>query len=162
MHPHETHSSNPWPLIGVPLEHDASTSQNLLQNYVSTKKQIQILSVGRTEPAPLIRDALRDEPDFAVSIASDYRELWIRSKEEAIQIALLHNSLCSFELDEAIRLVRSRWPNAKILIIRSGELLIDRAAYDDRLLPSVTPEILRERILKLAESTGEEGCSRGH
>ncbi len=100
-------------------------------------------------------------PDFAVSIAIDYRELWIRSKEGAIQIVLLHNSLCSFELEEAARLVRGRWPSAKILIIRSGELLIDRALYDDRLLPPVTSAVLLERISKQATSLSERGRSGG-
>ena len=118
-----------------------STSQNPIWNDLSTKKRIQLLSVGRIEPASLVRETFVDMPDFDVSIAIDYRELWTCSKEGAIQIVLRHNSLCSFELEQAARLVRDRWPNAKILIIRSGELLIDRALYDGRLLPPVTPAV---------------------
>jgi hypothetical protein len=105
----------------------------------------------------LARETFLDMPDFAISIAIDYRELWIRSKEGAIQIVLLHNSLCSFELEQAARLARGRWPNARILIIRSGELYIDRALYDDRLLPPVTPVVLLERISKQATSLNERG-----
>jgi hypothetical protein len=159
---HAMPSSNLWPPHDVTSRPGESKSQNPTRNDISSKNPIQLLSVGRIEPASLVRETFLDMPDFAVSIAIDYRELWIRSKEGAIQIVLLHNSLCSFELEEAARLARGRWPSAKILIIRSGELLIDRALYDDRLLPPVTPAVLLERISKQATSLNERGHFGGN
>jgi hypothetical protein len=159
---HGMPSSNLWPPHDVTSRPGESKSQNPTWNDLSTKKPIEVLSVGRIKPASLVRETFLDMPDFAISIAIDYRELWIRSKEGAIQIVLLHNSLCSFELEEAARLARGRWPSAKILIIRSGELLIDRALYDDRLLPPVTPAVLLERISKQATSLNERGHFGGN
>lgn len=107
----------------------------------------------------LVGDALFHEPGAKVSFAKDYRELWISSKYEPVHVVLLHNSLCSFELEEAARPVRGRWPTAKILIIRSGEVSLDDALYDDRLVPPVAPKILFAKLSRiLAAST--EGDSR--
>jgi hypothetical protein len=152
MHAHGTTSLNLSSPIGVQPQPDECTSQTL--NRISTKSPIQLLSVGRIEPT-LISNALRDEPDFMVSVVKDYRELWLQSREDSIEIALLHNSLCSFELEQSARLVRSRWPKAQILIIRSDKLHIDRDIYDECLLPSVNSEVLVQRIFNLAQSLNE-------
>jgi len=161
MHPHGTTSTNLPASIGFPPRPGKCTSQTLELTSVSTKNPIQLLSVGRIDPTLLASDALRNEPNFAISVAKDYRELWLQSKEESIEIALLHNSLCSFELEQAARLVRCRWPKARILIIRSGEVHIDRAVYDDCLLPSVNSEVLVQRIFELTRSLNEGGHSCG-
>lgn len=159
MRPCETTSLNLSSPIGVQPQLEESTSQTLLLNSFS-KTLIQLLSVGRIEPT-LISNALRDEPDFKISVVKDYRELWLQSREDSIEIVLLHNSLCSFELEQSARLVRSRWLKAKILIIRSGEVHIDRAVYDDCLWPSVDSEVLVQRILHLVQPLNEGRRSRG-
>jgi hypothetical protein len=152
-----------WPPHNLVSRFGDCQSPSLAQSLNSTwsdpseKKPIQLLSVGRIEPASLIRETFLDITEFTISQAIDYRELWVRSRSEDIHIVLLHNSLCSFELEEAARLARSRWPKAKILIIRSGELLIDRALSDERLHPPVTPAVLLDRISNLATFFNERG-----
>jgi hypothetical protein len=86
MHPlgalHGMPSSNRWPPHDVTSGPGESESQNPTWNDLSTKKPIQVLSVGRIEPVSLVRETFVDMPDFAISIAIDYRELWIRSGRE--------------------------------------------------------------------------------
>ena len=143
--PHGTSSPGGWP-----PSHLSHSPEILAWNQVSTKNPIHLLSVGRIEPGSLIRDAILDRSDFVISFAKDYRELWIASKEEEVHIVLIHNSLCSFELEEAARLVRRRWPKAQILIIRSGEVALEDVLYDDRLPPPVTPTALLATLSKLS------------
>jgi hypothetical protein len=121
----------------------------------STKRTIHVLSVGRIETDRLMCDALLDSPDFCISFVHDYRDLWICSTQHVVDAVVMHNTLCSFELAEATRLVRSRWPNAKILIIRSGEVSIDRALYDQRLHPPVKQQVLVQQIRLLTDSRRE-------
>ncbi len=161
MHPHGTASLNLVAPIEVPPRPRQEHISTFELKSVSTKRPIQLLSVGRIDATHLSSAALCNEPNFAISVARDYRELWLQSKEETIEIALLHNSLCSFELEEAARLVRCRWPKAKILIIRFGEVHIDRAVYDDCLQPSVNSEGLIQRIFSLARSLNEGRHTRG-
>lgn len=129
---------------------------------LSTNRTIHVLSVGRLETGRLMCDALLDSPDFRISLVHDYRDLWISSRQHVVNAVVMHNTLCSFELTEAARLVRNRWPNAKILIIRSGEVSIDRALYDQRLHPPVKPEVLVEHMRLLTDSLreGEDSGNR--
>ena len=161
MHPHGTTSINLPARLRVPLRPSKRKYQNSESENVSTKEPIHLLSVGRIEPTPLAGNALSDESNFAISTAIDYRELWLQSTEESIDIALLHNSLCSFQLEQAARLVRCRWPMAKILIIRSGEVGIDRAVFDDCLPPSINSEVLLQRVFNLIHSLPEGRAPHG-
>ena len=119
---------------------------------------IHILSVGRVEPGSPIRDALLNVPSFRVSFVHDYRELWDAPRQLDVHAVILHNSLCSFELQEAARLVRGRWPHATIVVIRSGQLTIDRALYDRRLHAPVHQDDMRQQIFTLIR----EGEHRGN
>jgi len=122
---------------------------------LSTNRTIHVVSVGRIETGRLMCDALLDSPDFRVSFVHDYRDLWISSRQHVVNAVVMHNTLCSFELAEAARLVRNRWPNAKILIIRSGEVSLDRALYDQRLHPPVKEQVLLEQVRLLTDSLRE-------
>ena len=123
---------------------------------IATNCSIRVLSVGRIEPGIRIRDVFNDSPHLAVGFVHDYRELWISSKQHVIHTVVMQNTLCSFELAEAARLVRGRWPRARILIIHSGELYLERGLYDERLHPPVSQEVLVERILTLSKQSREE------
>ncbi len=159
--PHATSSSALLPPSGVNPGSAESSSCSPERIAPSTPEPIYLLSVGRIEPATHIRKALLDLSDVGISIVTDYRELWMMTTtRQAMQIVLLNNSLCSFELEEAARLIRIRWPKAKVLIIRSGELSLDHGLYDERLHTPVTTEVLVEQISRLANLLHEEeyGC----
>lgn len=127
---------------------------------LSINLKIHVLSVGRIETDRLICDALLNSPEFRISFVHDYRDLWTSSKQNVVDAVVMHNTLCSFELAEAARLVRNRWPHAKILIIRSGEVSLDRALYDQRLHPPVTPDALVDHV-RLVTGSLREGDNSG-
>ena len=157
MHPLGTPPGTPS--LGAPAHLTSRlgdfSSQISTWDEVSIKAPIHVLSVGRIEPGTLIRDAHLDSPIFRVSFVHDYRELWISSKQYAVHAVVMHNSLCSFELAEAARLVRNRWPKAKILMIRSGEVTLEPPLYDHRLVPPVNPKLLISMLLNLANTSNE-------
>ena len=64
-------------------------------------------------------------------------ELFLLARTE-----LARHGLGCFELEEAARLVRRRWPSARILLIRSGEKALEDPLYDLRLRPPVEPNTL--------------------
>jgi hypothetical protein len=97
---------------------------------VQSPKAIHVLSVGPMDFGCMVHDALLDGPNSLLSIAPDYRDLWANPKQESIQVVILHNMLSPFELEDASRFIRRRWPRAKILILRSG----CRAALESRIL----------------------------
>lgn len=135
-------------------------SEARLPQRKSRRFTFQVLSVGRLENQAIMREALTEWSNFQFSHASDYRELWSLSRERHVDAAVFHNSLCSFELEEAARLVRSRWPKAKILIVRSGEVTLEDPLYDHRVSPPIDPRTL---ISVLSELTGSsKDGSRQH
>lgn len=158
MYPHGTsHGSPSWGDPGRLSSCPADLSSDFAgPDAVATNCPIRVLSVGRIESGTRIRDAFIDSSHFTVWFVHDYRELWISSKEHSVDAVVMQNTLCSFELAEAVRLVRGRWPRAKILLIHSGELSLDRGLYDELLHPPVKQEVLVETILKLSKSSREE------
>jgi hypothetical protein len=102
----------------------------------------------------LIRQPLDEPPDFCFSHANDYRELWCLSRGGTYDAVIFHNSLSCFELEESARLVRRRWPSARVLLIRSGEIMLEDALYDQRLRPPVDPNTL------LSVLSGQRGPAR--
>lgn len=144
---------------GIPSRPASQNASFRPRDEIATKPLIHILSVGRIEPGTIIRDTLLHAQGFRVSFVHDYRELWISSKQHDAHAVILHNSLCSFELAEAARLVRGRWPNARIVVIRSGQLPLDRALYDRRLHSPVQQDALLQQIFSLIHAIQEgEHC----
>jgi hypothetical protein len=72
--------------------------------------------------------------------------LWAIPKQESIQVVILHNTLSSFELDDASRFIRRCWPHARILVVRQGEDFLDDALYDVRVVSNVDREVLLATI----------------
>lgn len=110
---------------------------------------IHVLSVGPVDRGSMVHDVLLQVPNFRLSIATDYRELWVIPKQGAIHLVILHNTLSTFELEESCRFIRQQWPHVRILVVRRGEGFLDDELYDDRVEPTVTPEILLTAIERL-------------
>jgi hypothetical protein len=109
-------------------------------------KTIHVLSVGPVDFGSLVHDALLDGPNSRLSIAPDYRMLWAIPKQESIQVVILHNTLSSFELDDASRFIRRRWPHTRILVVRQGEDFLDDALYDVQVVSNVDRQVLLATI----------------
>jgi hypothetical protein len=119
------------PLVPTPTPHETAIAC-----------PARVLSVGRIDEDILIREPLERWPGFCFSHANDYLELWALSRGHTYDAVLFHNSLGCFELEEAARLVRRRWPSAIILLVRSGEITLEDPLYDHRLRPPVDPKTL--------------------
>ena len=107
-----------------------------------------VLLVGRSDYSRVF-DSLLSISNFQFSFVADYKELWAAPQLEILQLAILFDSLHSFELEASCRLIRRRWPKARILIFRSRTDPLDKFLYDVRLAPNATPQILHSTTLKL-------------
>jgi hypothetical protein len=116
---------------------------------------IHVLFVGPVEFGSVVHDALVDGMDFRLSIAPNYRELWVIPRNESIQLIILHSTLSPSELEQATRLVRKQWPDTRILLIRTSEGSLDDPLYDDRVVPTASSEVLFRRIEGLTRESHE-------
>ncbi len=77
------------------------------------------------------------------------------SSQEVIHIAVLYESLKLDELVEASRIVRQKWPRAKIIVIRSGKGFLEDFLYDSCVFPTAGhKELLAQIELALHEESG--------
>ena len=116
--------------------------------HVRMAKTIHVLSVGPVDCGSIVHDALLDGASFRLTIATDYRKLWGIPAHESIHVAVLHDTLSSFELEAACRLIRQRWPHAKILLVAREESSLDDGLYDDRA-STAAPNLLLNAIEQL-------------
>ena len=119
------------------------------QTHLRMAKTIHVLSVGPVDCGSMVHDALLDGASFRLTIATDYRKLWGIPAQESIHVAVLHDAFSSFELEAACRLIRQRWPHAKILLVSRQESSLDDGLYDDRA-PTAAPDLLMTTIEQLA------------
>jgi len=117
-----------------------------------TPRGNHVLMVGSIESNNVVRCALLGEPNLTISIVANYQELWTIPNHEIIHLFILNKTLSTIELDASSRLIRQRWPRAKILVVRHGEGFLEDALYDDRVKLGDTQEALRGRIGRLLVS----------
>ena len=132
--------------VAVSSNENAIRTELLDRTEVRMTKTIHVVSVGPMDCGSMVHDALLDRTSFRLSIATDYRKLWEISAHESIHVAVLHDTLSSFELEAACRLIRQRWPHAKILLVSRRESSLDDGLYDDR-----APTAAREALLTTIE-----------
>jgi len=136
------------------LEMTRAISRAGQQDNLPMRDRMHVMAVGRVERTCNLHDALLAEKRVWLSVATDYRELWMRSNAESVHVFVLCETLTRFELEETSRFIRQQWPHARILVIQDGESFLDDPLYDDRLLPDAPSEILVAAIEKLLN----EGC----
>lgn len=139
-------------------------ASGLREKMVPSNERIHLLSVGSFERSFELHDAFLVAPCRQLSVTGnclelsmipEYRQLWIIPRQEAIHLAILHDTLHSFELDETARLIRHHWPEARILLISTEEGILDDAMYDDRIEPAASPQDLLSVIDRLLEKRRE-------
>lgn len=130
------------------------------QEQVQPRRKIHLLSVGSVDHNHVLHDAFlrgRGTRSSQVSdcrelwLIPDYRGLWVMPDREAVHVAVLHDTLFPFELDEACRFIRHRWPMARILVVCTGKDFLDDALYDDRVMPGASAEVIVAAIENLLE-----------
>jgi hypothetical protein len=117
---------------------------------------VHILYVGPLDRGSLVHDAMLDGPHFRLTLAPDYRELWRMPTQRSFQVAIVHNSHSMFETEAVCRLIRRRWPGTKILLVIGGSCFLEAVLYDDRVAPTVFPEVLLETIGRITGVPDEQ------
>jgi len=136
-------------LTDVAVGANENTIRTLDHRHFRMTAAIHVLSVGSVDEGSVVHDTLLDGSNFRLTIATDYRKLWGMPTQESIHVAILHNTLSSFELEAACQLIRRRWPRARILVVSSGESILEDALYDDRVAPTAAPAVLLTTIERL-------------
>jgi hypothetical protein len=112
-------------------------------------ESLHILSVGPASLCDVVRDALSGSWKCQLTVATDFRQLWLIPKHADVDAAILHCTLSPLELEDASRFIRRQWPSTRILVIRAGSEFLDDAPYDDRVLPAVASQVLLPTIERL-------------
>lgn len=128
---------------------NGNTIQSLDRSILRATKTIHVLSVGSLAHGDMIHEVLLEIPDFRLSVATDYSRVWAISKQEPIDVVVLHNTFSSSELEDFCRLIRRRWPHAGIVLVHRGENFLEDNLYDDRVVPNAAPEVLLSTIQRL-------------
>lgn len=136
---------------------EKSAIGSMCHSVAQMPKEIHVLSVGAVVCGSMVHDALLNGPRFRLSIAPDYRMLWVIPKLESIQVVILHSTLSLSELDDASRFIRQRWPHTRILVVRNGEGFLDDALYDVRVVSNVDREVLLATIERILGGWNEWG-----
>ena len=128
---------------------DESAIECTARRDLQAQRSIHVLSVGPMDLGDMVHDALLEVPNFHLSIAGDYRGLWMIPKQDSIDLVVLHNVFSLSELEDSSRFVRRRWPHARILFVHGKNELLDDVLYDERVDPNVTSENLSSTIQRL-------------
>lgn len=136
---------------GVAIDHAAADSVTGLPH---------VIFVGRIHYSTLFDSLLSNGAPTRLSYAANYRELWAIPNNASPRLVVLYDTLHAFELEASCRLTRRRWPDARVLVIRSSLGNVDRSLYDVRLPSSVSPHVLLMNIRKYAADTNSRAAPR--
>jgi hypothetical protein len=114
-----------------------------------TPASVHVLFVGPEDLGDAIHDALLDGIRSRVFATRNFRELWLLPTEERFHVAILHQTLSEFDLETASRIVRRRWPQARILLMRAAADFLEDALYDDRVAPPVGARTLLKTVRRM-------------
>jgi hypothetical protein len=121
---------------------------------------LKVLSVGLSELAYLVRDALMHRPNSRLAVVSNYWDLCSMSlQREEFQVAVLNDANPARELRRRAQYIRRRWPNAAILLVGGSCEALEQPLYDERVPTRIERVDLLTVIDRLTPSVVE---SRPH
>lgn len=134
-----------------------------LQSYGSPEVRecgLKVLSVGLSEFATLVRDALLLRAHSKLAVVTNYGDLCsVSLQREEFQVAVLNEPNSARELRRRARYIRRTWPDAGILLVGGcSEALRDRL-FDERVPSNIGPGDFLTVIDRLNPGVGE---SRPH
>ncbi len=107
---------------------------------------IHVLSIGAGELIHRSYTTFLEQHHCAVVVIRGYRDAYRDFHDQDCDIAVLQPTLAPRELVETARIIRQRWPKARILIIHEEARYIEDALYDHRVKPGINPEHLLNAI----------------
>ena len=142
------------------IDEPANRSQH--KKSIQIEAPICVLSVGSLERGSMVHDALLEASEFRLSIATDYWGMQATPEQDDFHVAVLHDTLDPFELDDACRFIRHRWPHARILVVRADGCFLEDPLYDDRVVPAVDREALFSKIEQMSATWHDGGARNAH
>jgi hypothetical protein len=114
---------------------------------------LKVLSVGLSELACLVRDALMLRPHSKLAVVSNYWDLCSMSlQREEFQVAVLNDANPARELRRRAQYIRRRWPNAAIVLVGGHSEVLAQPLYDERVPSRIAPADLLTVIDRLNPS----------
>jgi hypothetical protein len=111
---------------------------------------LKVLSVGLSELAFLVRDALLLRAHSKLAVVSNYWDLSSMSlQREEFQVAVLNEPNCPRELRRRARYIRRTWPDAGIVLVGGSSGLVNDRLYDERVPAKIEPAELLTVIDRL-------------
>jgi hypothetical protein len=114
------------------------------------KSVVHVLSICSVAPSDVSCDECFELRGFALAFADGHRDLLQTVLDDECEVAVFQEALSQKELLQVAHFIRSRWPAARILIIRQEQWWLDDALYDDRVVPDANPELLLSAAKRLA------------
>jgi hypothetical protein len=114
-------------------------------------RSLKVLSMGSSQLASLVRDALRLHGNSRVCTVTSYRDLCslAMQQQQEFQVTVLGGSFSAVELQRSAECIRRRWPLTAILLIADTPAGLDDPLYDRRVPSSIRPEDLVKVIERI-------------
>ncbi len=101
---------------------------------------LKVLSVGLSESASLVRDALILRPHSKLAVVSNYWDLCSFSlQREEFQVAVLNDANPARELRRRAKYIRQTWPDAVIVLVGGCSEALRHPLYDERVPSNIEP-----------------------
>jgi hypothetical protein len=117
---------------------------------------LRVLSVGLSELAALVRDALLLRAHSRLAVVSNYWDLCSMSLQaEEFQVAVLNEPNCARESRRRARYIRRTWPDAGIVIVGGSPDGLKEPLYNARVPSRIEPAELLTVIDRLNSTVAD-------
>lgn len=116
---------------------------------IAVPATLHVLFLGPEDPEDDMYNLLLHRLQFRVLLTSDCQELWLLPSGEVFHLAILHSTLSDLDLEVGSRIIRQKWADAKILVIRNDADLLDEDLYDARLDSTAEAATFLETVRRL-------------
>jgi len=126
------------------------------RNRTPTPRRRGILLVDHDQESLASRATLLVRSDYIVTTAACDQSVLDSSSITGIDIAILSDTLGRSGLRTTAGYVRTRWPEAKILILRIAPLALEYHLYDEAVDHSIQPRKLLEIVARFSGDPSTE------
>ena len=118
--------------------------------------RLKVLSVGLSDVATLVRDALLLRAHSKLAVVTNYWDLCSMSlQQEDFQVAVLNDPNSERELRRRARYIRRTWPDAVIVLVGGSPEILSHPLYDERVPSRIEPAELLTVIDRLNPAVAE-------
>ena len=124
---------------------------------------LKVLSVGLSDLATLVRDALLPRARSKLAVVTSYCDLCsVSMLREEFQVAVLNEPNRAHELRRRARYIRRTWPDAGIILVGGSSEVLKKSLYDERVPSRIEPADLLTVIERLNSEVAQTRQYRTH